>query len=101
MTALAEAFYTPKTPHEELAAFGLTIDDYETVTLEIWPDMVSAVTIFQMMATQWRIGMNGVTGLDYNCLPWLMKVYAVDDEASTLNDIRIMENAALRVIHRK
>jgi len=63
--------------------------------------MVSAVTIFQMMATQWRIGMNGVTGFDYNCLAWLMKVYAVDDEASTLNDIRIMENAALRIIHRK
>lgn len=40
-------------------------------------------------------------GLDYNCLPWLMRVYAVEDEASVLNDIRIMETAALKVIHQK
>lgn len=52
------------------------------------------------MYTQWRTGMGGVTGLDYNVLPWLMKVHGINDEASALNDIRVMEASALRVIHK-
>ncbi|WP_447872710.1 DUF1799 domain-containing protein [Serratia fonticola] len=99
--ALAEAFYSPETPREELAAFGLSPDDYETTVLDVWPDMQPAFQLFQAMATQWRTGMGGITGLDYNCLPWLMRVYTVEDEASVLNDIRIMETAALKVIHQK
>jgi hypothetical protein len=45
--------------------------------------------------------MGGVTGLDYNCLPWVMKVHCVDDEATALTDIRVMEAAALSTIHKK
>ncbi len=52
------------------------------------------------MATQWRTGVGGVTGLDYNVLPWLMKVSGVEDEAAVLDDIRIMERAALDMIHK-
>ncbi len=44
--------------------------------------------------------MNGVSGLDYNCLPWLMKVNGVEDEASALSDLRVMEAAALRMLHK-
>ena len=55
--------------------------------------------VFQSMGTQWRTGMGGITGLDYNVLPWLMKLKGVEDEATALNDIRVMESAALRIIH--
>ncbi len=44
--------------------------------------------------------MGGVTGLDYNVMPWLMKLYGIEDEATALNDIRVMERAALNVIHK-
>lgn len=80
---------------------GLALHLIVESALDVWPDMQPAFQLFQAMATQWRTGMGGITGLDYNCLPWLMRVYAVEDEASVLNDIRIMETAALKVIHQK
>lgn len=57
--------------------------------------------MFRSMSTQWRTGMGGITGLDYNVLPWLMKMEGIDDEAAALNDVRIMERAALDLIHSK
>lgn len=53
------------------------------------------------MSTQWRTGMGGVTGLDYNVLPWLMKLIGVENEATALNDVRVMESTALTMIHRR
>lgn len=51
------------------------------------------------MGTQWRTGMGGITGLDYNVLPWLMKLNGVEDEATALTDIRVMESAALKIVY--
>ncbi|WP_282806972.1 DUF1799 domain-containing protein [Hafnia alvei] len=81
-------------------AFGFSPDDYDDVIVEIWPDIAPAFDVFICMATQWRTSMNGVSGLDYNCLPWLMKVNGVEDEASALSDLRVMEAAALRMLHK-
>lgn len=66
----------------------------------MWPDVWPAFTVFRLMSTQWRCGSNGVTGLDYNVLPWLMKVSGVEDEATALNDVRVMERAVLDLIHK-
>jgi hypothetical protein len=44
--------------------------------------------------------MSGATGLDYNCLPWLMRTHGIDDEATALYDIRIMERTALTLMHK-
>lgn len=65
------------------------------------PDVWLVFGVFRAMATQWRTGVGGVTGLDYNCLPWMMELHGVDDEATALTDIRVMEAAALSVIHQK
>jgi len=81
-------------------AFGLSPDDYDDVIVEIWPDTLTPFNVFVSMATQWRTGMGGASGLDYNCLPWVMKLQGVEDEASALKDIRIMEAAALRIMHK-
>lgn len=62
----------------------------------MWP----AFLTFQAMSTQWRTSMGGITGLDYNMLPWLMKLHGVEDEATALNDIRVMECTALKIIHK-
>lgn len=81
-------------------AFGLSPDDYDDVIVEIWPDTLTPFNVFVSMATQWRTSMGGASGLDYNCLPWVMKLQGVEDEASALKDIRIMEAAALRIMHK-
>ncbi|PRD13973.1 hypothetical protein CQW29_18380 [Pantoea coffeiphila] len=83
-----------------MAPYGLTPDDYDDEIVEVWPDVWPAFDVLRAMSTQWRTGMNGVTGLDYNVLPWLMKVTGVEDEATAFNDIRVMERAALDVIHK-
>jgi len=50
-----------------------------------------------MVGTQWRIGMNGPTGLDYNVLFRLMDEAKMspEDWRSTFDDVRVMESAAL------
>lgn len=65
--------------------------------LLVWPDNWQAWTIFRQMATQWRAGMAGPTGLDYGALFPRMERLRLDDEAweSLFSDIQVMEAAAL------
>lgn len=53
------------------------------------------------MQTQWRTAGAGAYGLDYNVLPMLFRIYKVDDEESTLNDIRILEGESLKWMNKK
>jgi hypothetical protein len=66
---------------------------------EVWPENHEVFLLFSVMQTQWRTGMGGPTGLDYNVLFTYMerKNLSID----LLDDIRIMESAALTEIHRK
>jgi hypothetical protein len=63
----------------------------------VWPSFL----VFQAVSTQWRTGFGSATGLDYNVLPWLMRVHGIEDEATVLHDIRIMEKCALTIMHKK
>lgn len=49
--------------------------------------------------TQWRTTMNGILGLDYGALAWLFKMYAVEDPRSLLEDLQVMEAAAMAAIN--
>ncbi|HHQ4306192.1 TPA: DUF1799 domain-containing protein [Serratia fonticola] len=84
-----------------MAAFGLTLEDMASDPVEILPDVWQSFEVFRAMATQWRMGMSGVTGLDYNCLPWVMKLHGVENEVVVLTDIRVMEAVALDAIHKR
>lgn len=55
------------------------------------------------MGTQWRIGMSGATGLDYNALPAVMRLSGVPaaDRAEVFEGVRTMEDAALTKMHEK
>ena len=58
----------------------------------VWPDNVSTLNVFVAMSTQWRVGNNGATGLDYAALP------VVEDRVGIRADfdgLRAMEEAAL------
>lgn len=66
---------------------------------EVWEENWPAVEMFLRVQTQWRTTMNGILGLDYGALAWLFKMYAVEDPRSLLEDLQVMEAAAMVVIN--
>ncbi|UGO52652.1 putative tape measure chaperone [Klebsiella phage vB_KpnD_Opt-79] len=73
-------------------------EDEEPEELYFDDDMMLAWTVYQATSTQWRVGMNGATGIDYSVLPFLFDVYNVKDKEMTLNDLRILECKALEMM---
>lgn len=86
--------YTPGPSIAELSAFGLTPEDVEE-EVGILPSVWPSFSVFSSLATQWRVGANGATGIDYNVLPWMFELHRVEDAAACLADIQIMEHEAL------
>lgn len=97
---------TPKSPPSDLAeaakAFGVILPAELTrqpsrdflVLAENWP----TVMMFERMETQWRAGPGGAIGLDYSVLlgdGGLFSLYGVRHRRAMLDDLRIMEVAAL------
>lgn len=84
----------------QLAAPGPETD------VEIWPDMQPSVAIFFAMRTQWRwcgAGLAGAfrTGLDLSALPAIAGIVGKEVTAEVLNDLSVMEAAALKEWNRK
>lgn len=78
------ALETPKEPDE----------------VEVWPDMVPAVSLFFGMRTQWRwvgAGMAGAfrTGLDYSALAAVAGMLGIEVGADTLSDLATLEASAV------
>lgn len=86
-----------------MAAFGLTAEDVAADPVDIWPDNLAAFEIFSFLGTQWRVGMSGATGLDYNVVYRKMdRLSLAPAEYDALErDIQIMESAALACMHQK
>lgn len=59
--------------------------------------------MFLRMQTQWRtvsgMGGGGLIGLDYNAARWLFEVYDVDNPRQMLEDLQVMERAAMETMH--
>ena len=81
---------------EQMAAGGYEPEDFEP--FEVWPENWPAWLLFCRLRTQWRVGMNGATGLVY------ASVLALIDRQTDLTqrerdelfeDIQSMELAAL------
>lgn len=95
----------------ELAKFGLTIEDFaadeQTVFglngVVIWDENWRSYELFCLLSTQWRSGINGLTGLDYNVLGelWRRLKVAVADRDYLFGDIRHMEIAVINQINEK
>ena len=86
-----------------MAGTGFTLADYDDDVTEVWPENFEVFQLFSTLQTQWRTGMSGPTGLDYNTLFTVMALKNLSDEhqCELLDDIRVMESAALTEIHRK
>ena len=101
--AVARARYQRPPTAEELAAFGFRPQDYDHEVVHFWPDTQRAVDLFLTLGTQWRVGFNGATALDYGAMyPLMDRMKLTDDEwEALLTDIRVMEAEALEAMHEK
>lgn len=65
--------------------------------IEVWPENWEPYLVFDSVGTQWRTGMSGATGLDYNVLPGAMDRVGVKKKrrAAVHDAVRVMESAAL------
>lgn len=86
-----------------MAIFGLSDDDFPADDFLVWPDNWKAVTNFSCLQTQWRMGMSGPIGLDYNTLPTVFRMTGLPETewSEMFQSIRVMESAALAVLHEK
>ena len=89
---------------EEMAKSGLPRKIVEKMEgfrpVEIWPDQVEVVNLFSAVLTQWRVGPTGPVGLDYAGVESVMRMRRVPakERGQMLDDLRIMERAALAAI---
>ena len=98
---MACRLYTPAASAEELAAIGLLPEDVaDTSITEIWEENYTAFQIFTKLRTQWRVGMAGPTGMDYNLLPTLFEAFSIPKKkrGPLLDDLMVMECEALRTM---
>lgn len=87
---------------QEASALGLKPDDFIGRPVVVWPENRQAVQVFLAMRTQWRIGMNGPTGLDYSVLPeiWRRTKVPPQDRDRVFEEIQLIEGGALAEIHK-
>lgn len=80
--------------------FGLELEEIPVEEILIWDINLPVFNVFSALMTQWRIGMNGATGLDYNVIPVVGKMmgYKKKQINEMFHDLQIMENEALITI---
>jgi hypothetical protein len=83
----------------DAAALGIVMPEQPSENFEVWEENWPVVEMFMRVQTQWRTTMNGVLGLDYAALAWLFMMYEVQDQRALLEDLQIMEAAAMFTIN--
>jgi hypothetical protein len=85
-----------------LAAFGLRLDDDDAHTRDrtfhLWPEHRRVLDLWFRVQTQWRVGMAGPTGLDYQGVEAAIRMSRLAGPRRVpvlLADLQIMERAAL------
>lgn len=86
-----------------MAYWGLTLEDVADPTVDVWPDNWPAVSLFVSLATQWRVGPGGATGLDYAALPFVLRIQRIPraDWSDAFDALRVMEIEALNIMREK
>lgn len=73
------------------------VPHFERVKTKVWPLHFSVLNVFSSLSTQWRVGANGPSGIDYSVLPVVMDLHNIhqQDRAQLFADLQVMESAAL------
>jgi hypothetical protein len=79
-----------------LGVVGFEPDEPEhfEVELDAWPVLM----VFLDCQTQWRAGPNGLIGLDYGAVAWILRLRSVADEAAMLSDLQIIEAEIIQAL---
>ena len=82
---------------------GLTLEDLGDTAAYVWPENLPAVNAFIAMLTQWRVGMAGVTGLDYGVIPAVLRMAGIPrgEWPDVFDGLRIMEAEALQIMRER
>lgn len=83
----------------DAAALGIVMPEQPPEDFEVLEENWPAVEMFLRLQTQWRTTMNGLLGLDYGAVAWLLRLYEVEDPRALLEDLQVMEAAALLSIN--
>jgi hypothetical protein len=78
---------------------GIVMPEQRDENFEVWEENWPVVEMFLRVQTQWRTTMNGVLGLDYGAVAWLFMMYEVNDQRALLEDLQVMEAAAMVTIN--
>ena len=84
----------------DAAALGIVMPEQPPEDFEVFEENWPVVEMFLRLQTQWRTTMNGLLGLDYGAVAWLLRLYEVEDPRALLEDLQVMEAAALLIINR-
>jgi len=71
---------------------------------EVWEENWETVVMFLRMQTQWTVTMGGYVGLKYEVLlgaSGLMSLYDVENPREMLEDLQVMDAAALSELNKK
>ena len=83
--------------------FGLAVaePDPEPATFGVLPENMETVVWFLRMQTQWRVGMNGLVGMEYGVFLLWARDEGIKrrDRVWLLEDLRLMEREYLAVVH--
>lgn len=95
-------YWQPPDP-DELRAIGLTPEDFPPPEFRLWASNWPAIQFYTQVSTQWRTGMSGATGLDYNVIFHELdrKGLKPEDYDEMMASIRLIEETALHVLHEK
>jgi hypothetical protein len=83
----------------DAAALGIVMPEQPPEDFEVLEENWPAVQMFLRLQTQWRTTMSGLLGLDYGAVAWLLRLYEVEDPRALLEDLQVMEAAALLSIN--
>lgn len=98
-----EELYREGESPAELAVLGLLPEDIPPREFDLWPENWPAIQLYVQVQTQWRVGMNGPTGLDYNVVFHELDRRALDRDTydDLMGSVRVIEETALRILHKK
>lgn len=69
---------------------------------EVWPENWPVLELFLRCQTQWRVGVNGLIGLDYGAVAWILRLYEEEDQhRAMLEHLQVMESAVLTVLAKR
>lgn len=85
-----------------MSRYGMILADLDDTAVPVWSDNLPAINVLIAVSTQWRVGMNGATGLDYNVLPAVFQMMQIpnDDWPDTFECLRILESESMKMMNK-